>query len=213
VEGAQVRKEKKGIILTLALFFSLFAVLFSVAAQNPGRVPRLLSNGATELPPSLNALAHSCTGIMVFPVPSVQGSDIQATPGEDSRTSWTTIPPVSGKFEVWDSRNRFYPPNAVDSPSVERALWILRQGGIIVWYLPPPDSDVVNYLPSWLDTVPAEVNLVVVPWPERVSTSWPSGRTYIATAWGKKQSCSNFATSVLDEFIETVDGAGRDKSQ
>lgn len=198
---ATVRRRRVARAVTAVLCASAIVAIFLAAAANPGRQPRSLLFGGTEYPPSLDALAAGCTGVMSFPVPV----DVGWSPGGvGAEQTWNTSPPVGGNFSPTPAQQRFYPPRSVTAPSPADAVASLYRGYIVVWYSQEEEETTLPALREWASTVDPQVRLIVAPWPFPDSQGWPSNRKVIATAWGMKQSCQDYSPFVLESFLAGV---------
>ena len=195
-----IRKNRRARIMGSLTAVAIFALVFFTAAGNPGRAPRDLGRGAVENPPTLEAMASACTGIMSFPEPPAD--QVGWVEPDSTLMAWSTLPPVSGNFSPTPANRRFVDVHDPIYPSVSDGVANLYRGWMVVWYPRNAGDGRIRALQNWAMNLPANAKVLVAPWPLPPGGTWPSQRNVIYTVWGFKQSCQEFSPYLADDFMK-----------
>lgn len=190
-------------VFMLLLMFAFIAPLVYAAVVNPALAVLQVPGGGVRQPPSLTALADSCTGVTTWPVnPNEVGWIDEAV----FSFAWRVVPPSSGNFssKPWVG-DRFVKTLADEHPTVEQAVALLYRGWIVLWFNPNTSPDRLEPLYQSASKMLADNEmLLIAPWPLDTENLWPKKYSFVFTSWSKTLKCGTFSEPLLEQFLPSV---------
>jgi len=193
-----IKSTRKRTIIIVLVTTLVLGMLLMTAARNPGREPQVLGSGSVINPPSLNALAAGCSGV------------IDRTPAPADEVGWippetlyspATVPPVNGNFAKTFNTSS---PTILNKNflTMAESVSLLYRGWVILWYRDGGSESLVKAAEAYVGSLPLESRVMLARWnPQEVST-WGTGHVWMFVSWDTAQMCRGFSNSNAAEFVK-----------